>query len=62
MKLSGIKIVKGQFGHFLAFPNQAPGSPYKLFDTRSMRFRKKMQNSVLQEYAKVLTALTAGLG
>jgi DNA-binding cell septation regulator SpoVG len=54
--LSGLKIVKGQFGHYLAYPNQSPGSPWKYYDTSSMSFRKKMQNSVLQEYAKALAA------
>ena len=59
--LSGLKVIKGQFGHFLAFPNQSPGSPYKYYDTSSMSFRKKMQNSVLQEYARALAALTPGV-
>ncbi len=59
--LSGLKVVKGQFGHFLAFPNQSQGSPYKYYDTSSMSFRKRMQNSVLQEYARALAALTPGL-
>jgi DNA-binding cell septation regulator SpoVG len=54
--LSGLKIIKGQFGHFLAFPNQSPGLPFKYYDTRSMSFRKKMQNTVLQEYARALAA------
>lgn len=52
--LNGMKVIKGQFGHFLSFPNQSPGLPYKFYETSSMRFRKSLQNSVLQEYAKKL--------
>jgi len=57
--LSGLKIMKGQFGHFLSFPNQSPGSPYKYYDTSSIGFRKKMQTNVLQEYVKVLGAVSS---
>ena len=58
--LSGLKVIKGQFGHYLAFPNQAPGSPFKYYDTSSMNFRKRLQNSVLEEYARALAATMPG--
>ncbi len=54
--LRGLKVIKGQFGHFMALPNLSPGSPNKLYDISSVNFRKKLQNMVLQEYAKALSA------
>ena len=44
--LRGLKIIKGEFGHFLAF---------KLFDVCSISLRKHLQNEVLQRYCQVLT-------
>ncbi len=54
--LNGMKIIKGQFGHFLSFPNQEPGSPFKIYDVFSFRLRKSLQNRVLEEYIKVLSS------
>ena len=53
--LKGLKIIKGEFGHFLAFPPIAEGVPQKLFDVCSISLRKHLQNEVLQRYCQVLT-------
>lgn len=50
--LRGIKILRGRYGLFLAFPGMQPGSPYRAFETLSMRFRKELQEEVLQAYRR----------
>lgn len=50
LSLRGIKILRGRYGLFLAFPGMQPGSPYRAFETLSMRFRKELQEEVLQAY------------
>jgi len=54
--LNGLKIIKGQFGHFISFPNQQPGSPFKVYDILSFHLRRTLQNDILKEYAKALAA------
>ena len=53
--LRGLKIIKGEFGHFLAFPTIAEDVPQKIFDVCSISLRKHLQNEVLQRYCQVLT-------
>ena len=53
--LRGLKIIKGEFGHFLAFPPIAEDVPQKLFETCSISLRKHLQYEVLQRYRQVLT-------
>ena len=50
LSLRGIKILKGRYGLFLAFPGLGTGSPYRAFETLSMRFRKELQDEVLKAY------------
>ena len=50
LSLRGIKILKGRYGLFLAFPGLGSGSPYRAFETLSMRFRKELQDEVLKAY------------
>ena len=45
--LRGLKIIKGEFGHSLAFPPIA--------DLCSISLRKHVQHEVLQRYCQVLT-------
>jgi DNA-binding cell septation regulator SpoVG len=52
LSLRGIKILRGRYGLFLAFPGMQPGSPYRAFETLSMRFRKELQEEVLQAYRR----------
>lgn len=54
LSLRGIKILRGRYGLFLAFPGLAAGSPYRAFETLSMRFRKELQEEVLQAYRHML--------
>jgi DNA-binding cell septation regulator SpoVG len=54
--LKGLKVMKGQFGHFLSFPTQSPTSPYKAYDTSSLQFRKELQHEVLRAFAGSLCA------
>ncbi|HKP97475.1 MAG TPA: septation protein SpoVG family protein [Fibrobacteria bacterium] len=50
LSLRGIKILRGRYGLFLAFPGLSPASPYRAFETLSMRFRKELQTEILQAY------------
>ena len=53
--LRELKIIKGEFGHFLAFPPIAEDVPQKLFDVCSISLKKHLQIKVLQRYCQVLT-------
>ena len=48
--LKGLKIIKGEFGHSLAFPT--------IWDLCSTSLRKHMQHEVLQRYCQVLDHTT----
>ncbi len=50
LALRGIKILQGRYGLFLAFPGLQVGTPYRVFETLSMRFRMEMQSRVLESY------------
>ena len=52
LSLRGIQILRGRYGLFLAFPGLSAGSPYRAFETLSMRFRKELQGEVLKAYMK----------
>jgi DNA-binding cell septation regulator SpoVG len=54
LSLRGIKILRGRYGLFLAFPGITAGSPYRAFETLSMRFRKELQEEVLEAYRHLL--------
>lgn len=54
--LNGLRIIKGQFGHYISFPQQKEGSPFKIYDILSSDLRKRFQNEILKEYAKTLAA------
>jgi DNA-binding cell septation regulator SpoVG len=54
LSLRGIKILRGRYGLFLAFPGLGSGSPYRAFETLSMRFRKELQTEILQAYKNLL--------
>lgn len=56
LSLRGIKILRGRYGLFLAFPGLGSGSPYRAFETLSMRFRKELQTEILQAYKNLLNA------
>jgi DNA-binding cell septation regulator SpoVG len=50
LTLRGIKILRGRYGLFLAFPGLREGSPRRAFEALSMRFRKELQAAVLESY------------
>lgn len=50
LSLRGIKILRGRYGLFLAFPGLKAGSPHRAFDALSMRFRQELQGAVLDAY------------
>ena len=52
-ELSGIKIMRGRYGLFLAFPKILVGEPYGV---PSMRFRQAMQTEILAEYQRMMAA------
>ena len=62
LSLRGIKILRGRYGLFLAFPGLAAGSPYRAFETLSMRFRKELQSAVLEAYHRRNTGVTLVFG
>ena len=57
--LNGLKIKKGRFGHYITFPLQKGSEPYTHFEPITQELRKTIQDSVLREYAKVLTKIGA---
>ncbi len=56
LSLRGIKILRGRYGLFLAFPGLAAGTHYRAFETLSMRFRMELQVKVLKAYHKVMNS------
>jgi DNA-binding cell septation regulator SpoVG len=50
LSLKGIKIMKGRYGLFLAFPTTSAKAGYRIYEAVSMRFRKEMQDSILKAY------------
>jgi DNA-binding cell septation regulator SpoVG len=50
LSLQGIKIMRGRYGLFLAFPAHSPDSPRKVFEALSMGFRKELQTQVIRAY------------
>lgn len=50
LSLRGIKILRGRYGLFLAFPGLGSDSPQRAYETLSMRFRKELQEGVLRAY------------
>jgi DNA-binding cell septation regulator SpoVG len=50
LSLRGIKILRGRYGLFLAFPGLSSGTPYRAFETLSMRFRMELQAKVIKAY------------
>lgn len=50
LTLRGIRILRGRYGLFLAFPGLRAGPPQRAFETLSMRFRKELQSAVLAAY------------
>lgn len=56
LSLRGIKILKGRYGLFLAFPGITADSPYRAFETLSMRFRKELHEEVLGAYKHLLAS------
>ncbi|MEO7426780.1 MAG: septation protein SpoVG family protein [Fibrobacteria bacterium] len=56
LSLRGIKILKGRYGLFLAFPGLNSGTPYRAFETLSMSFRKELQTEILKAYQRLSAA------
>lgn len=54
LSLRGIKILRGRYGLFLAFPGVSTATPYRAFEALSMRFRIELQAKVLKAYYKVI--------
>ncbi len=54
LSLRGIKILRGRYGLFLAFPGLQAGSRQRAFEALSMRFRQELQSEVLNSYKKYL--------
>ena len=50
LSLRGIKILRGRYGLFLAFPGLGAASPHRAFETLSMRFRKELQSEILATF------------
>lgn len=48
--LKGIKIMRGRYGLFLAFPSSSARTGHRVFEAVSMRFRKDLQVRILKAY------------
>jgi DNA-binding cell septation regulator SpoVG len=48
--LRGIKIMRGRYGLFLAFPGASGKTPHRIYETVSMRLRKQLQDEILKAY------------
>lgn len=59
LSLRGIRILRGRYGLFLAFPGLGADSPQRAYEALSMRFRKELQEGVLRAYREV-PAILAG--
>ncbi|HLP42428.1 MAG TPA: septation protein SpoVG family protein [Fibrobacteria bacterium] len=53
--LRGIKIMRGRYGLFLAFPSTSAQGRHRAFETVSMRLRKEMQDCILEAYRECLS-------
>jgi DNA-binding cell septation regulator SpoVG len=49
LSLKGIKVMKGRYGLFLAFPSTS-GTGHRVFEAVSMKFRKELQDRILKAY------------
>jgi DNA-binding cell septation regulator SpoVG len=54
LSLRGIKVMRGRYGLFLAFPGASAKSSYRIYETVSMRFRKQLQDEILKAYQAFL--------
>ena len=54
--INGIRILKGKLGHFVSYPG-SENTPYKFIDLLSITLRKKLQNAILQAYARELACV-----
>lgn len=50
LSLKGIKIMRGRYGLFLAFPSSSARTGHRVFEAVSMRFRKELQDRILKAY------------
>lgn len=50
LSLKGIKIMRGRYGLFLAYPSSSAKGGYRAFEAVSMRFRKELQERILKAY------------
>lgn len=55
LSLKGIKIMRGRYGLFLAFPSASPGGGRRVFEAVSMRFRKELQDRILAAYRECIS-------
>lgn len=56
LSLRGIKILRGRYGLFMAFPGSQAGLPRRAYEARSMRFRMELQSAVLEAYRGFLAS------
>ena len=56
LTLRGIKILRGRYGLFLAYPGVSANTPYRAFETLSMRFRMELQVKVLKAYHQLMNS------
>jgi DNA-binding cell septation regulator SpoVG len=52
LSLRGIRILRGRYGLFLAFPELGEDSLQRAFEPLSMRFRRELHDEVLSAYRK----------
>jgi len=53
LSLRGIRILRGRYGLFLAFPELGEDSLQRAFEPLSMRFRRELQEGILTAYRTV---------
>lgn len=55
LSLKGIKVMRGRYGLFLAFPSGSPNSGHRVYEAVSMRFRKELQDRILKAYMECIS-------
>lgn len=55
LSLKGIKIMRGRYGLFLAFPCSSARTSHRVFEAVSMRFRKELQKRILKAYMECIS-------
>ena len=55
LALKGIKVMRGRYGYFLAFPSSSAKTGHRVFEAVSIRFRKELQERIIKAYVDCIS-------